>query len=254
MGCVNTFSIDVSADRFAYFAILRLGLSSPNWVRTAEGIELEREVVTHLIDVMAIGAGKLTGPKCNALVIQAEEWMRSHLHDAVGVAEMCLALNANERTVRMAFQQRYGMGPMDFLRVLRLSEVRHKLLVSSLSTDKIQSVGATGVFHIWAILPPNISGNLVNCPRSRCRGKSELSRLTWDQRFRMVLTAVLFRRQSPPRAGASTRGIPRRSCRFRILITKRRLTVVRGSNNNRQLSPDSLVADCISVSHFTGLR
>lgn len=61
--------------------------------------------------------------------------MRTRLADPVGTIDLCRELAVNDRTLRLAFRERYGMGPMVYYKCLRLNAVR-----SLLKTDSVISV------------------------------------------------------------------------------------------------------------------
>jgi AraC-like DNA-binding protein len=63
------------------------------------------------------------------VVKAAEDYLRAHpdmllLH----VSDLCEAAAVSERTLRNAFNEAYGMGPMRYLRIRRLNQVRRLLL------------------------------------------------------------------------------------------------------------------------------
>jgi len=53
--------------------------------------------------------------------------MRARLTDLVGVIDLCLELSVSDRTLRLAFHERYGLGPMVYYKCLRLNVVRFRL-------------------------------------------------------------------------------------------------------------------------------
>lgn len=62
-----------------------------------------------------------------ALVRRAEEILRSILGRPLTSLELCEALGATDRTLRLAFHERFGMGPLAYHRVLRLNAAREAL-------------------------------------------------------------------------------------------------------------------------------
>jgi len=61
------------------------------------------------------------------LVRQCEEYLESHLHLPVYIAELCTLTGASERTLRNAFHTVYGVGPTRYLVQRRLAMARHAL-------------------------------------------------------------------------------------------------------------------------------
>ena len=56
--------------------------------------------------------------------------MRSRLSDPVGAIDLCRELEISDRTLRLAFRERYGLGPMAFYKGLRLNAVRSRLMAA----------------------------------------------------------------------------------------------------------------------------
>jgi AraC family ethanolamine operon transcriptional activator len=63
----------------------------------------------------------------SVLVRRAEAAMRDRLRAAVGEADLCRELGVRGRTLRLAFRERFGMGPMAYYQSLRLNAVRAAL-------------------------------------------------------------------------------------------------------------------------------
>jgi len=61
------------------------------------------------------------------LVRQCEEYLESHLHLPVYIAELCTLTGASERTLRNAFHTVYGVGPTRYLVQRRLAMARRAL-------------------------------------------------------------------------------------------------------------------------------
>ncbi|MCE9534383.1 MAG: helix-turn-helix domain-containing protein [Planctomycetes bacterium] len=59
-----------------------------------------------------------------ALVGRAEDLMRARLRIPTGEIDLCAALGASGRTLRLAFRERFGLGPMAYYQALRLHAVR----------------------------------------------------------------------------------------------------------------------------------
>jgi AraC family ethanolamine operon transcriptional activator len=78
-------------------------------------------------------------------VQQAEQYMRDRLVEPVGAIDLCRQLKVSDRTLRLAFRERYGIGPMGYYKRLRLNAVR-----TALRADPRMSVAAAAVtfgFH-----------------------------------------------------------------------------------------------------------
>ncbi|MBX9628275.1 MAG: helix-turn-helix domain-containing protein, partial [Gemmataceae bacterium] len=60
----------------------------------------------------------------SGLARRAETAIRDRLRDAVSEADLCRELGVPGRTLRLAFRERFGMGPMAYLQAVRLNAAR----------------------------------------------------------------------------------------------------------------------------------
>lgn len=72
-----------------------------------------------------------------AVVRRAEELMRSRLDRSTGAIDLCMELDVSDRTLRRAFLERWGMGPIAFHRTLRLNAVRAALKADAPSVSEV---------------------------------------------------------------------------------------------------------------------
>ncbi len=61
------------------------------------------------------------------IVRRVEEFMRSNLGEPVMLHDICGVARASERAVEYAFRDVYGVGAKQYLKLLRLNQVRHEL-------------------------------------------------------------------------------------------------------------------------------
>lgn len=104
--------------------------ADPAWIRSPEGRLLEDECIRKLVD--AAFAESTLRPSVPLsvrarILRRAEDLMRSRLGDPPGTIELCQELGVSDRTLRLAFRERYGVGPIAFLMCLRLNAVRSQL-------------------------------------------------------------------------------------------------------------------------------
>lgn len=74
--------------------------------------------------------GLQTFPSCRGrfhLARRAEEWMRHHLSDPVGIPDVCLALNVSRRELEYAFRATFDVSPWEYFQKLRLNAVYRDL-------------------------------------------------------------------------------------------------------------------------------
>jgi AraC family transcriptional regulator, ethanolamine operon transcriptional activator len=63
-------------------------------------------------------------PVRTALVRRADDFLRARLRDPVGEIDLCEELGISGRTLRLAFRERFGIGPMVYFQTLRLNAAR----------------------------------------------------------------------------------------------------------------------------------
>ncbi len=105
-------------------------LADPTLLGTPEGHQLEQDCISALVTTLfpPTGAEWSLSPSARSkLQNRAEEYLRSRLGDHVGMIDLCQEIGANDRTLQLAFQDRYGVGPMTYFRFLRLNAARSKL-------------------------------------------------------------------------------------------------------------------------------
>lgn len=125
---------------------LALAAGDPTLIGTAEGRRLEQNCVRALALAIAPPAGRrLPDPPLAsraALVRRAEGLMRANLRGRLGAIDLCAELGASDRTLRLAFRERYGLGPMAYFKTVRLNAVR-----AALKSDPALLVSAVAREH-----------------------------------------------------------------------------------------------------------
>lgn len=107
-----------------------VGVSTPALLRLPEGRQLEQEcvrAVARLLTAEDTVRPDLSPPTRHRLVLAAEEVMRAHFADPVGAVDLCRRLRVSDRTLRLAFRERFGLGPMGYYKRLRLNAARDAL-------------------------------------------------------------------------------------------------------------------------------
>lgn len=118
-------------------SLLSRGLADPFLLRTPEGDRLEQECVRALFASLFSAAAPqlaLSLPARSLLLRRAEEFMRSRLGDRFGAIDLCRELGVSDRTLRLTFRERYGLGPMAYYKTLRLNAVRSRLKADAVAT------------------------------------------------------------------------------------------------------------------------
>jgi AraC-like DNA-binding protein len=80
------------------------------------------------------------------IVRRAQEYLRAHADEPVYVLDLCAATGVSERTLRSAFLAQCGMGPIRYLKLRRLHQVRQALRASSSAATSVKAVGLANGF------------------------------------------------------------------------------------------------------------
>ena len=81
------------------------------------------------------------------IIARCLEFCRGSNGRAVLVADLCRVAQVSERTLRNVFQEYFGVGPVRFLKLRQLQEVRSALLNPVLNTDTVGVIAAR--FGVW---------------------------------------------------------------------------------------------------------
>ncbi|WP_197527309.1 helix-turn-helix domain-containing protein [Pirellulimonas nuda] len=107
----------------------------------------EQECVVAALNVLSSRNGTCAlEPRGNraSLVRRAEEYLRERLASTVGLIDLCEELDVSARTMQYAFRERFGIGPIEYLRMLRLNAVR-----ADLKTARTQGLCVRDVARRW---------------------------------------------------------------------------------------------------------
>jgi AraC family ethanolamine operon transcriptional activator len=113
---------------------------------------LTRELPSQLIATIAAGQGKCPAaahPKRQTALARAEAYIESNAAHDIRVGDICRAVGVSERTLQYAFIERFGIGPKEFLNIVRLSEVRRQLRDADPRETRVADVANTwGFWHM----------------------------------------------------------------------------------------------------------
>lgn len=109
-------------------------------------IEAQIAVLSHALDAPSNGNGR--GKASHSLIIRRSvEFLKANSYKPVHVIDLCAALNVRMRTLYYAFQEFYGISPIHFLRLLRLTKARKDLLEADPKKTTVTDVAAR--WHFW---------------------------------------------------------------------------------------------------------
>lgn len=109
--------------RFLNLALASRVTACPDGVRL-----LENRILETVISSIGCPPIQVLRPQRLTLAKLAEEYLRTHAGTPVSVSELCGITGINQRTLFLGFQERYGLTPMAYYKLLRLNGVRRELL------------------------------------------------------------------------------------------------------------------------------
>lgn len=109
--------------------LLSAALNDPLLLGTPEGCRLEQGCLRALVAALLPPAPQahVSPPRRAQLLSRAEAYLREHLGDSVGAIDLCREIGASDRTLRLVFHERYGVGPLTYFRFLRLNAAHARL-------------------------------------------------------------------------------------------------------------------------------
>lgn len=123
-------------------------LGSPGWMRMAAG-DLMPLLVEGLVQGAELHAALPRPPARIELVKAAQRWMAEHPRQPITLDDLCRELHAGRRSLLQGFHDHLGMGPMAYLKGLRLHALRRQLLSADPREVRIHCLAAD-----WGFLNP----------------------------------------------------------------------------------------------------
>jgi AraC-like DNA-binding protein len=155
-GGVDAIRVDAMAIdslRRCLFQICQTILGNP--ARLSEAATaglLTQELPSRLIAAIATGQGKCPAaarPKRQTTLARAVAYIEANAVCDIKIRDICQAAGVSERTLQYAFLERFGVGPKEFLNVVRLVEVRRQLRAADPRNTKVTDVAnAWGFWHM----------------------------------------------------------------------------------------------------------
>ena len=86
---------------------------------------VRRLIVMLLVPDLLEAAAESASPSCEPFMHQAlVEWLLAHLHEPISLSDMERRSSYSRRSLQYAFKQRFGCGPMQWLRQQRLTKAK----------------------------------------------------------------------------------------------------------------------------------
>lgn len=115
----------------------------PDLVRASLAAHIiEQDLLPLLINALkSRDDGESIRPYPRADIVKvAQEFMELNLQRPLTLADICQAVHASKRSLHYGFQDMFGMGPMAFLKVLRLHAIRRFLLSADPKSLQVKEV------------------------------------------------------------------------------------------------------------------
>jgi len=111
----------------------RPGIASQLLQRPDSAAALEEDMLAAYLEAFIVTRrarpmGRGTLQRRHRLVRKAEHYVFAHLDDSIRMAKLCREIGTSARSLEYASRSIYGMGAMEYLRTVRLNEVRKALL------------------------------------------------------------------------------------------------------------------------------
>jgi AraC-like DNA-binding protein len=112
--------------------------------------KIENDIVTLLLQSQSHNYTRLLNRQSaagNYQIDTAEQFMRANAQIAVSLGDVCQAAGVNARTLQHSFRRRRGCTPMEFLRKIRMEEVRSRLQQPTQETSVSGEAARWGFLH-----------------------------------------------------------------------------------------------------------
>jgi AraC family transcriptional regulator, ethanolamine operon transcriptional activator len=149
---------------------LRQGMQSPG--KLAEPVasgEFEERMIDIILEEVGGPRPPEPAPARWMIARRAESYLKEHCREEVRVSDLCHAVGASRRTLHLGFLELYGMGPMAYLRALRLDGVRRELRASGRFRRTITNAATSWGFTHLGRFAADYGAQFGNLPSEEIR-------------------------------------------------------------------------------------
>ncbi len=136
------------------YALQRSRTFAPSFAEHVHWRKVEAECLRRLAAVLTSSSAGPLFPSPGArerITRLADEFIESRLDEPLSILDVCREVEVSERTLRYAFQERFGMGPKAYLKKLQLNAVRHALKTADPRATTVHAVAQQwGFWHTGA--------------------------------------------------------------------------------------------------------
>jgi len=121
----------------------------PLQLPTMQQLLLEKQIIEQLLLSIQSPAGeKIKVPNRRQVAWKAEQLIRQYPQQNLDIKQLCNIIGCSARTLHLGFQERYGLTPRQYNRILTLNIVRHKLCHSR-PEESISTIAMDwGFYHL----------------------------------------------------------------------------------------------------------
>jgi len=133
--------------------LFTLAERAPDRLRRPRIQRLVREDLTPLLLEALITGPEQPARRCGGaparieIVKDIQRWLHLHPNTPVTLADLCREAHASRRSLTLGFKEHLGMGPMAYVKLLRLHGIRRQLLPAEPGDLRIGAVAETWGFH-----------------------------------------------------------------------------------------------------------
>jgi len=131
--------------------MMAVSLEDPAFLESKEGGAFEMECLRRVINAVSASSmaeGNSLDPSSRvALVRRSVDLMHAHLDQPLSALDLCAELDSSDRTLRRAFRETYGLGPLAYFRVIRLHTVRTAIHAARGSQATVADIARRWGFH-----------------------------------------------------------------------------------------------------------
>lgn len=108
----------------------------------------QEDLIPLLLEALINGPAETKRPPARiGMVKDAQRWMHDHPTQPITLAELCHQAHVSRRTLIQGFRDHLGMGPMAYLKILRLHGIRRQLLRADPARTQIAPLAGEWGFH-----------------------------------------------------------------------------------------------------------
>ena len=102
--------------------------------------ELQMQLNVGMANAVPTDASRLRASRRRVAVERARSFIRNNLSESLRLADLCRHAHVQERSLEYGFREVVGLRPMNYIKMLRLAEVRRQLLADRSTTRSVSEI------------------------------------------------------------------------------------------------------------------